>query len=387
MMQNSADSSKEYVGENTPSISIDKPDMTARAIENEFEQAVLYDYSNRQRNQANWKMYAGIDFGQYSPSELAQAQAEGRHVDTYNIVTQKVDSLAGAIIKNPFDFDFVAVEQGEAELTQAIKQAALSDKELMDWETSYNELVIAGLVYEGVEEMFIDKCIHPLGNIAFRMNLPGHIVFDPNWKTNSAKDCEKCWKVSYLTAAAIKKLWPNLQGRLEADLLQIKVQGNDFDATSKGVTPNFDVLQDVGGVGTKYRVIQQYEMVDEEIEEEYDEMTGAVLPETEDVAFKIAWLNERNPSWEPNKLKIRKSKKKIQYCSVIIPEVAQNTIVERKRTRIQVGRLQFFPWSAARINGVNCGIVDLIRDIQRNINHREMLISFIIQTEIGRAHV
>lgn len=357
-----------------------QPNMTARGIEQEFELAVQYDYNNRQRNRDNWRQYAGVDLGQYGTAEIAQAQAEGRNIDTYNIITQKVDSLAGSIIKNPFDMDFIAVEPGDAELTQAVKQAALSDKELMDWDVSYNDLVIAGLIYEGVEEMYIDTRNHPLGNIAFRTLLPGQIIFDPNWKTNSGKDCQKAWKVSWLTPSQIKKLWPKYKETMQAQLDQDKVTGADFDELSKGVTPNFDVLQEPSGIGSKYRVIQFYEMIEEEVWEEYDEMTGMVLPATDDVAYKKAWLDEHNPYWEAEKILQRPTTKRVQYCTVLIPQLAPGRIIDRKPTQIQVGRLQFFHWAASRINGVNRGIVDLIKDIQRNINHREMLVSYIIET-------
>jgi len=356
-----------------------RPDMTARAIQQEFESAVQYDYNNRQRNQDNWRNYGGLEFGQYGPAQLAQLLAEGRIPDTYNITRQKVDSLAGAILKNPFDMDFLAVEPGEAELTQAVKQAALSDKELMDWEVSYTDLVIAGLIYEGVEEMYIDQRNHPLGNIAWRTALPGQVVFDPNWKTSSGKDCQKAWKISYLTAEKILQLWPKLDPLVRQYVLQNRALGSDFDPLSKGVTPNFDVLQE-SGINEKFRVIQFYEMVREKVWEEYDAMTGMVLPATDDVAFKKAWLDARNPKWEPDKILQRQVEKLVQYCTVIIPQIAPDVIIERKATAIQVGRLQFFPWSAARINGVPSGIIDLIKDIQRNINHREMLISYIIQT-------
>lgn len=353
--------------------------MNARSIEQEFEEAVQYDYSNRQRNRENWRVYAGIDYGQYGPQELAQLISEGRTPDTYNIITQKVDSLAGSILKNPFDMDFIAVEPTDSEMTQAIKQAALSDKELMDWEVSYQELVLAGLIYEGVEEMYIDTRNNPLGNIAYRTAQPGQVVFDPNWKTPSAKDCQKCYKVSWLTSEQIEQLWPHLACYTRAEVLQDKTLGASFDETSKGVTPNFDVLQDPSIV-SKYRVIQYYEMVNEEYWEEYDELTGLVLPCSTDVAFKKAWLDERNPEWEAERIRQRPKTKKVQYCTVLIPQLLPNTIIERKKTAVQCGRLQFFPWSASRINGVPRGIVDLIKDIQRNINHREMLISFIIQT-------
>ena len=63
--------------------------------------------------------------------------------------------------------------------------------------------------------------------------------------------------------------------------------------------------------------------------------------------------------------------------------LSQSLILTRKPTRIQCGRLQFFPWSCTRINGEVKGIVENIKDVQKHINYWEMLMIHKIQTEGG----
>jgi hypothetical protein len=347
-------------------------------LNDEFERSIISDTDNRARNQDNWKLYAGIDFQQWSATSLTDAIMEGRYLNTYNITTQKVDSLAGAILKNPFDSDFVPVEAGDAQLTYIAKEKYLADKELTDWESSYQELVTGGLVYEGVEEMYIDRRYDPLGTIAWRTNLPGHVVFDRTWKTVSGKDCLKAYKVCYLMPGQILALYPNARDILWPEVQRNLNFGDTFDSMAQGILPNFDLMQ---GDGDPIRVILCYRLVDMPVWEDYDEMTGLVLPNTNDLAVKVAFLNRTNDRWSPTKVKSRQVMKRICIRTDILPDHMLDRPLLEKKTEIQVGRLPFFPWSAARINGVPRGIVDLIRDIQRNINSSEAWIDYIIQTQ------
>jgi hypothetical protein len=321
-------------------------------------------------------------------ADKAIAAAEGRTLQTFNIITQKVDSLVGSILKNPMDASFNAVEPGVAKWTNVLESMYKSDKELMDWETSFSELVTNGLVFEGVEEMFIDKRYHKFGNISFRCHLPGRILFDPAWKTVSAKDCKKAYRIAYMTADEIIEFWPHLKSQanhLLTDVEQIKISGEQWDANDKGVTPNFELQ--IPSASGRYRVIFCYEMKSEMVDEEYEVTTGRALPVTSDTAYKMAWLDKVNPDWNKSSVKVRPVRKNICWQTVICPEISNWLIIEEKRCEVQIGRLPFFPWSAARINGVPRGIVDLMKDVNEVINNRENLISYIVMTMANGAEV
>lgn len=347
-------------------------------LNDEFERALIEDTDNRARNQDNWKLYAGIDFQQWSAQSLADALMEGRYLNTYNICTHKVDSLAGAILKNPFDSDFAPVEAADAKQTYLAKQKYLSDKDVTDWDASEEDLVLGGLVYEGVEEIYIDRKVDPQGTIGFRTNLPGHVIFDPNWKTKSAKDCMKAYKAVYLLPSQIAALWPDARPYLSPQLTSQIAFGEMFDSTARGVLPHFDLIE---GDGDLIKVILCYRMKEEKYFEEYDEMTGLTLPNTTDLTVKIAFLNRTNDRWSPTKVKQRPRTRLACYRTDIMPDIMLERPLSEKRTETQVGRLPFFPWAASRINGVPRGIIDLIRDIQRNINSREAWLDYIIQTQ------
>ena len=349
-------------------------------IEAEFDRALEFDQDNRYRNQRNWQMYAGIDLGQYTQADQARAKMEGRVLGTLNFATQKVDSLHGNLMKNMPDADFVAVEGVNSDATQLLKQMYLSDKEMMDWNTSENQLVKSGLVYEGVEEMYIDRRFHPLGNIAFRCHLPGYVLFDPRWKSQSAKDCQIAWVCTYLTASQLAEMYPEKSALFFRDIESTKTVGEWWDdVDNTGVTPMFNLDRTNAGRNL-YRCIRKFEMTTQTVVVDYDEMTGIDIPAGSSIADKLAHLNKTNPAWEESKIKQRTVRERICIVTTVCSALDTEIPLEKKPCEIQVGRIPLFPWAAERINGVARGILDLIYDVQQKINYREELVTNIIET-------
>lgn len=351
----------------------------ALRIHDEWQRAIIYDQPNRSRNRENWQLYWGVDNGQFPDEVISDMNSEGRILRTFNIATQKVDSLAGSILKNPLEMDYIPIDSEISALTLAVKQAQLSDKELMDWKTSKEQVIIGGLIYEGIEEMYISDKYHKLGNIAFREVLPGHFVWDPHWQTTSATDCIKGWKVSYLTPRQMTVLWPDKKEEIWRYFYIYQVWGDEY-GEFQGIVPNFDILERTNH-GDRLQVVEQYEMIDKDVEVEYDTMTDLDLPETDDVAVKIKFLNETNPYWTPENLAKRTKTQKICQLSVICPDLGLHFLLEDRPTEIQIGRLPFFTWSASRQHGQVRGIIDLIKDAQHTINYRENLITYMIETQ------
>lgn len=349
-------------------------------IESEFDRALEFDQGNRYRNQRNWQMYAGIDMGQYTQADQAKAKTEGRILGTLNFATQKVDSLHGNLMKNMPDADYVAVEAPNSAATQLLKQLYLSDKEMMDWSTSETALVKGGLVYESVEEIYIDRRFHPLGNIAFRCHLPGYVLFDPRWKSQSAKDCQIAWVCSYLTASQLAEMYPEKAQLFFRDIEATKTIGEWWDdVDNTGVTPMFNLDRANAGRNL-YRCIRKFEMTTKIVVVDYDEDTGIDIPAGASIADKLAHLNKTNPKWVEEKIKQRQVRERICMVTTVCSALDTELPLEKKPCEIQVGRIPLFPWSAERINGVPRGILDLIYDVQQKINYREELVTNIIET-------
>lgn len=358
---------------------------TVTVIVDEFTRALENDAPNRARQQRNEDMYAGLDGSQFNALQKAQAAAQGRNLQTINIVAQKVDALVGSMMKNQYDSSFTPVESAEAHQTALLNKVYLADKDIQDWDSSYEQLLYDGMKYEGVEEMYIDYSKDKLGRIAFRRHLPGHVVWDQFWKTVSAKDCRKCWRVVYLTARDMIRFWPHLRGKVEAQAIQEQLTGQDWDVQANGILPDYNL--DAPASNTRFRVIVQYEMVDKDVEFEYERTTQKELPKTGDIAYKLAWLNNINPDWTKEDVLVDVRKQPTCMVTTVCPEINNYLIIEKKECEIQIGRIPFFPWSAARINGVCRGIVDMIYDVQNSLNFRENLRNFVMQTQANGAMI
>jgi hypothetical protein len=349
-------------------------------IEAEFNRVLEIAAHDRKRLQENWNMYCGLDLGQYQEADKSQAAQEGRDLDTFNLCQSKVHALHGSIMKNEADADFIPVEGKVSPLTLTLKQMYLCDKDMMDWHTSYNSLVRGGLVGDATEEMFIDKRYHPLGNIAFRCHLPGYVIFDPRWKTESVKDCEMAWVVVYLTASQIADMWPTKAHLVARDIEAVNAIGEWYDdLNNTGITPIFELDQTNAGRNL-YRVIRKLQMVTEEVVVEYDEMTGIDLPAGGDYAAKLAFLNKNNPAWDPSRIKQRTERRRMCWQTVVCRAIDNKDPMEKKPCEIQIGRLPLFRWSAFSANGMWWGTVDILKDIQRKVNYREALTTNIIET-------
>lgn len=73
----------------------------------------------------------------------------------------------------------------------------------------------------------------------------------------------------------------------------------------------------------------------------------------------------------------------VQYMSAICPGLAHGMLLCSGPTEIQCGRLQFFPWSAYRVNGEFGGLIDAIKDMQQSINYLESMLTYKLQIEGG----
>lgn len=354
----------------------------AQSIENEAEQAVTVTERHRVREKFNWNLYGGIEEGQFESEDKSNASQSGKKLITINFIKQKVNAAVGAQIRNLFDADFVPVEGEDSPLTQVLKQMYISDKEMMDWDTSYANFVLSSTIYQGIEEMYIDYRYHPLGNIAFRSKLPGTVIFDPNWKTDSAKDCQVAYEFSFLTASQAIEAFPKLKTNFQiaTDLMLKNENGEQYSDADMSLTPNHDDVVAHSGRNKTYKFITKYEMVTEEVIVETDKVTGKDLPAGGDIAAKLAFLEKENPEWEIDNIIERRESRRVCMVTVVCPQI-DHGIIEKKPCAIQVGRIPFFPGSIGKVNGVCMGLPDILKDIQQQINYHESLITNLIENE------
>jgi len=350
-------------------------------ILSEFTRAMEHETGNIDRMEDSWKMYSGLDDGQWPDDIKAKMKKEKRNPFQANFIRQKVDGLAGALIKNSFDINFEPVDTDHSDQVKFIKELMYVEKELMDWNVSYRDLIVDGLIQLGVEEMFISDRYSPFGNIGFKRILPGHIILDPDWLTNNTWELRRAWKTAYLRARDIKNIYDVKGDEIEAALAIRKGIPDEFDNGSP--TAGFPHKDMSETYGEKYRVIEYHHMEKEKKTIEIIVANGIVVPEGPD-DFKREWAILNKVDLSEGVMK-RTVEVDTYYITTICPSLSKYLVLEDRKARIQIGRLPFFPWSVARINGRNSGIPELLKSIQITYNKRESMLDHIIATSANGA--
>ena len=345
--------------------------------------AKTYHARNINRTLKNWQFYFGLDaelgLGQY-PAEVAQSMIQQkRQVATYNIAKVVVDSLAGGIMLTPFEPEFIPIGGEATSLTTALESLMRRDRELMNWQTTFLEMVIGGLVGESAMKMVVSTEYESLGNIGFEMCLPGSLITDPYWKTSNSRDMKKCWKRSWLPVQELVKTYPEAKDFVRGQLASVEYSGNSYGRNT-GVTPYYG---SEGTWGNAYEVIEQFDLVDvdEKVEKVMLSEGEITIPKELKDSEKGEWLDNYYPEWTAEAVYEEKNTVKKSIVRAICPQISHNTLLSSGETQIQCGALPFSVWSASRHNGQSHSIIDSIKDTCTNINYWESMITHKIQTE------
>lgn len=347
-------------------------------IQSELEKAYEHTYNQRQDMLKNWEMFSGFDYGQWDKEAKSNLKDDNRHIVQFNFIRGKINGLAGTMLKNPYDIDYVPTDGAYTTPTNIIKEIYYSDKEMMEWDHEYAESLRDGLISEGIEQMTISEEYNELGNIKFERIMPGHIILDPNWKSINDKMLKKIWKIAYLTPKEISEIYPKSKKKIEEYLYRQHMNGVTYEDDASTETVPYFNLDD--NYGTKYKVIEEHAMVPDKRKVRVvmtdDDKT---LEVPEDVDEQV-WLQE-NGFEADTPIVTKNISKDVYYVKTVCPSLMNTEFLENRKSEIQIGRLPFFIWSAARINGRNSGIVELLIDAQQTLNKRESLTDHIIATE------
>lgn len=343
----------------------------------EFLRAVRAENLDRERLYENFKIYWGIDYGQWSPGIVQQLLDENRHPITINLLSQKINTLAGAIITNQYDVDFIPVNGDSTSLTTAFKDIYIADKHMMKWDASFVQCAKFGLIYQGVEQLYVDRRYDPEGNMAWRIMQPGFVVFTPDWKTDFSEDCDTAWVMAYKTIDQIASQYDVHPQELRTEMIMQERLGQYFGTTD--ITLGQEIERGTptasGSIGGLKRVIEKHHMVRTktrrlvDVSRGYNGLPFPVMHPEKDREYLIAWGNANNVNWEY--VRDVPYEDRILKIYTFIPEITYNREFENRPGEVQIQRLDLFPWSADRLNGKNRGIIDLCKDAQQTFNKHQ----------------
>jgi hypothetical protein len=373
-----------------------KPSEGVMMVWTGYDNARTYYLRKTKRCIENWRMYWAHDpelgMGQWPEKSVEYMISQGRQLTQFNFAKIIVDTIAGGIMQLEFEPEYFPVSDEITSLTQAIEKVRFSDKELLDWDAVYFNLVRDGLIHEGVIKLVIDNRFDPdgLGNVGFRNCLPGSVFADPYWKSWGSKDLKKCWHRTMHTWKELASMMPE-----QADFIKFQIANGRNSAEEYGIyqgpTPYIADSNDTKW-GSLNELISQYEMVEETQTNEY-----AILPAVEGIPGnehvlipreipemdRPAWLNANYPTWDPMYVYSKPVKVNRCYVRSICPQISMSQVLQVKPAQIQIERLPYFFWASSRANGESDAIIDSIKDPQIMINYMESLNLHKIQIEGG----
>ena len=366
-----------------------KPIDRVEYLRRRWQRAKDYHQLNLDNSITNWRKYYAknpeLGLGQYSKTVADKLLEQGRQLVQYNIIQPTVDALAGSLLQMKFDPLFVPINSEVTSLTEYIQKAMYSDKEILDWDATWLSVITGGCVHEGCCKIIIKDNTNggfsDLGNIGFDYMLPGSTFADPDWKSWRSSDCKRVWHEAWLDVDEMARLYPE-----QADFLMFHVKREKLDGVTYGDFTGIVPYQTpTGRWGSKYRVIEEYEVVDVKKDVDYliTPAGDIQIPEEIKDMDKPSWLNANYPEWQPDYVYTKPVLNKVCVVRTACPDMIGMDLLQEKPTEVQVRATPFKFWSASRFNGEPHSIVDSIKDAQDNINYWESMIINKLQTEGG----
>jgi len=349
--------------------------------------------SDTERAKENFLLYAPTgSYQAWNSSVLGMFAEEDRDPAHYNFMQMYVDGNAGNLFMNKVDPNFVDAGDDDVDTSdalEALKNAWYSDKALFRYDTQFLISVINGCIYQGVEEIKIVRTPdYPLGRIKFEAISPLMMLFDPDVVSDDiARASKRAWKRFYLTPKDIQAFFPDKAKLVEYVVTQNLMSGDGRDAPT---VPQSEIW------GRKYEVVEYYHIVKEKGYIAYDIGNGVQLPNFDDVEFgsegdfykKLDWAVSQGFELHPQNIKEVEHPKEVLYVTTFVP--ALGIVLQHKKDERQISnheggvRLPFFAWSYIRKHGKPIGLIDIGKDMQKDLNKREVTKSkFIEKTPIG----
>jgi hypothetical protein len=326
--------------------------------------------SSRQRLRTNMRMYVPTDGSSWDDESYRSVVNDGRHAVSFDIASRKIDSLAGAIRAEKWDFDFQPLNIVDAPLLKRMKLLYAADKEQYDYDVAESRCLVRGLIHSGFEEMVLDYDIRPTGGIKFICPQSGMVLRDPYWVTDDLADWKRAIKHSWFTAGQIIEKWeitdPFIRQQAELD-----ISGGESYGTLAQVDEFVNAPE---RWGSKHLVIE-YRW----IEEKKTTRLYGKAPDGEWVEFPVD-IKDRNDVQDfmaANGIHEWRSLRELPYTmrtlklGVCCPSLSRTTLLYEGDHDIQCGVIGFFPFSACHEMGIDKGIMDAAVDVQRTLNYRE----------------
>lgn len=366
---------------------------TIKSSDHERVRQVYHDRENAKRTMQNdydrgikaWEYYFALAGMQWPDKELKVLTDADRYAYQFNILTPKLNTMAGAIITDLPDTDWSPIEGQRTTGTEAVKSTYYTDKEQCNWRWNLVNHIIGMLVHDSWIQMIETKKYHPLGNIGLQWLRPNSFVPSAYWKSNNDRDLKEGYKSTYLTAEGIKfKYEINSNEFINQAIARIK---QSKDTPPVNISEQQERFQ--GKVGDEYEVIEHFwlEMLKEK--RLVGRKTGAFqwvpFPISDDQQYLEQFAQENEIDWDT--VEEQPYDDMIQHVTSVVPSLDPTLILYDAKTRVQVKGLSFFHSTTQRYKGMNKGLAETIIDLQTTLNKRISLETELIEKANGGSKI
>jgi hypothetical protein len=353
-------------------------------IDRECKDSIAAQQEDFDREYECWDAYFAINGGQWAKKDLAKLREQDRHPWTFDVIGNKTDTLAGSLIAELPDCNWIPVEGEKTSGSDSVTESYYSDKELANSEDHLIKIFRDGLVHVGVGQLVeTQKYEKPV--IGLERVLPGRFVPSRYWLTDNDRDMMESYKIAYYTADGIAYKWDKKHDAVMDALRRLQQRGRQ--ATPQNAEERRRAFD--GSIGDEYKVIEYHwlerlktkRLLGLKVDPETMHPSWVPFPVIKDrskleqfaAANAVDWETVFEDDYEDI----------IHHVSTICPDLDKTILLEDGKSKIQVKGLPFFFFTVTRYGGKNKGIVQSLLDIQRTINSRESMVTELVSKAGG----
>jgi hypothetical protein len=323
--------------------------------------------------QASMNAYIGINNKQWPDQAVTELLAQGRPVNTFNMIKPNIDKVYGQIINNPNNITFTPINNQNISPINIVQSLYDYDYERGAWEKEMHRFIKDALIHTGVLEMFKDYTHSKIGNVGVRsLNRFLDIVFDPYWNSDNIADCNYAFKSEWMTSRELKDNYRTKSAEIDNAIASfesrdgIQTYSEDVEVLQERNTEFYDQQRD------RYRVIEVVYMQKIPRERMYSKKLKRLLKENE--LPDVKRVSDITIADNEDYVKL------IDYemvCKVMTmaPAVQHGLILQEGDHPVQVGKLPFYVASSDNTMGERQGLVTGMIDAQTTLNKRQSMIT------------
>ncbi len=326
-------------------------------------------------NNAHW---TGLD-----EADLLRMANEGRHASTINFTKQCISTIAGGIIADKYEAEYLSGYGQKIDAAEAVQELNLRDQGIGNWEGKISKWVREACIYRGTLAWVINTSVDPRGMMDLIHIPPDRMIYDPNWMTTDVNDNSRIFEFTYKLAREIQDEFAD-----SAPWVKRRIAGSDeFEystSTSTGMLVKaFDLNPDMRiDLDGELLVINEYWLEMTTSYRIFDSLTGMYRDDVPEANRKAWVLNERLTggletsglvSLVPEKRYVEKFR---SYC----PTLSMNYMLSEGDYPVQVNGYHFIPLTCDLLNGKPNTPTDQLADPQRMVNRRMSTETYILAT-------